>query len=160
MKTKTILFIAMILIAGITVTSCNKTEDPGTPAGSNGTMTLKYAGTAWSASLSVQAVNTNGVLSVTGSDSNAKQGALNINNINGTGTYKVGPNGTDPGNMLRWTEGLGQDQSYMANSVIGTGTITVDKLTATEVSGTFSFTGFNTAQTNKSITEGAFSAKF
>ena len=150
----------MILIAGITVTSCNKTEDPGTPAGSNGTMTLKYAGMAWSASLSVQAINTNGVLSVTGSDSNAKQGALNINNINGTGIYKVGSNGTDPGNMLRWTEGLGQDQSYLANSVIGTGTITIDKLTTTEVSGTFSFTGYNTAQTNKSITEGAFSAKF
>lgn len=160
MKTKTILFITMILIAGISLTSCNKTEDSGIPAGSNGTMNLKYTGTDWSATLSVQAINTNGVLSVTGSDSNAKQGALNITNINGTGTYKVGPNGTDPGNMLRWTEGLDPAQSYIANSIIGTGTITIDKLTATEVSGTFSFTGYNTAQSSKAITEGSFSAKF
>lgn len=160
MKTKNYFLIIVILIAGVTISSCKKTEESGTPTGSNGTMTLKYAGTAWSASLSVQAINTNGVLSITGSDSNAKQAQVNLYGASAPGTYKVGPNGSNPGNMLRWTEGLGQTDSFMANNVIGSGTVTIDNLTATEVSGTFSFEGYNTAQSSKTITEGQFNAKF
>lgn len=154
------LILALLLSSFVVLSSCNKDDDDGTPAGSNGTMTLKVNGTSWNASLSVQAVNTNGVLNVTGSDSNAQQGSVILNGISGPGTYAVGPNGSNPGNMLRWTEGLGQTDSYMANNVIGTGSVTVNTLTATEVSGTFYFEGFNTAQTSKTITEGAFNAKF
>jgi hypothetical protein len=62
--------------------------------------------------------------------------------------------------MLRWTEGTGQDQTYQASFVIGSGTIVVDKLDDKEISGTFQFEGYNTAQTHKSISNGKFSAKF
>lgn len=158
MKTRNYLLIIVILIAGITVSSCKKT-DTGNPAG-NGSITLKVDGTSWNASLSVQAVNTSGVINVTGSDSNAKQAAITLYGVTTTGTYKVGPNGSNPGNMLRWTEGIGQTDTYSATNVIGSGTVTVDKLSDTEISGTFQFEGYSTLQNKKTITEGKFSAKF
>lgn len=150
----------MLLIAGVVfLGSCKKDNtDPDTPAGSNGSITLKVDGSAWNASLSVQAVNTNGVINVTGSDSNAKQAGVTLYGISATGTYQVGPPNT--GNMLRWTEGLGQEQTFQANGVIGSGTVTVTELSASKIKGTFSFTGFNTAQTSKQITEGSFEANF
>jgi len=158
MKTRNVLL--LILFTGFLFTSCKKTnDDNGNPSG-NGSMNLKVDGTAWSASLSVQAVNTNGVINITGSDSKAKQAAVVLYQATSTGTYKVGPNGSNPGNMLRWTEGTGQTDTYIANNLLGSGTVTIDKLTATEVSGTFQFEGYSTTQNKKTITEGSFSAKF
>ena len=150
----------MVLIAGIiTLGSCNKDDgDSGTPAGTNGSISLKVDGGTWNASLSVQAVNTNGVINVTGSDSNAKQAAVTLYGVTATGTYQVGP--PNVGNILRWTEGLGQNDTYQASGVLGTGTITVTELSASKIKGTFSFTGYNTAQTSKQITEGSFEANF
>lgn len=150
----------MMLIAGVTLfSSCNKNDDDsGTPAGSNGSISLKVDGSTWNASLAVQAVNSNGVINVTGSDSNAKQAGVTLYGVTAPGTYQVGP--PNAGNMLRWTEGLGQTDTYQANGVIGTGTVTVTELSDSKIKGTFSFTGYNTAQTSKQITEGKFEANF
>jgi Family of unknown function (DUF6252) len=156
MKTKNLL-ILFVLVTGIALSSCKKTNSVN-PLG-NGSMSLKVDGTSWSANLAVEAVNTNGVLSITGSDASAHQAAVTLNGATGPGTYQVGSNGNS-GNMLRWTEGTGSDQTYQATFIIGSGTIVIDKLSDTEVSGTFEFEGYNTAQTHKSITEGKFSAKF
>lgn len=157
MKTKNLL-ILFTLVAGLSLTSCKKTETTN-PIGSDGSISLKVDGSTWSANLSVQAVNSNGVINITGSDMSAHQAAVTLIGATGPGTYKVGPNGVQ-GNMLRWTEGTGQDQTYQATFILGSGTIVVDKLTDSEISGTFEFEGFNTAQTSKTITEGKFSAKF
>ncbi|MEE4260074.1 MAG: DUF6252 family protein [Bacteroidales bacterium] len=157
MKSKNLL--SMLLIAGIVLLmSCNKNDDDTGPIGSNGSISLKVDGSTWNASLSVQAVNAGGVINVTGSDSNAKQAGITLYGITETGTYKVGP--PNQGNMLRWTEGLGQTQTFQANGVIGDGTITVTELTDNKIKGTFSFTGFSTEQTSKQITEGKFEANF
>jgi len=158
MKSRNLL--SMLLIAGIVLLmSCNKNDDDDAgPVGSNGSISLKVDGSTWNASLSVQAVNAGGVINVTGSDSNAKQAGITLYGVTATGTYKVGP--PNQGNMLRWTEGLGQTQTFQANGVIGDGTITVTELSDSKVKGTFSFTGFNTAQTSKQITEGTFEANF
>ena len=158
MKTKNLLILLSLAIV-ITLGSCNSNDDTGNPAGSNGSITLTVDGSSWNASLSVQAVNSGGVVNVTGSDSNAKQAGITLYGANGPGTYKVGPNGIQ-GNMLRWTEGLAAEQTYQASFVIGSGTIVVDKLDDTEISGSFEFTGYNTNQNTKTITEGKFSAKF
>lgn len=149
----------MVLIAGVmSLGSCNKDDgDSGTP-GSNGSISLKVDGSTWNASLSVQAVNSNGVINVTGSDSNAKQAGVTLYGVSAPGTYQVGP--PNAGNMLRWTEGLGQNDTFQANGVLGTGTVTVTELSASKIKGTFSFTGYNTAQTSKQITEGSFEANF
>ncbi len=145
-------------LAVISLASCKKDDDGDDNPASAGSVTLTVDGASWNASLSVQAVNTNGVINVTGSDSNAKQASIVLYNVTKTGTYTVG--GIGNSNSLRWTEGLGQNDTYSANGIIGSGTITVTELSSTKIKGTFSFTGVNTAQATKSITDGAFEATY
>ena len=156
MKTRNLILI-LLLGTVILFGSCKKDSDDNPDAG-NGTISLTVDGATWSASLSVQAVKTNGVINVTGSDSQAKQAAVVLYGVTAPGTYQVGP--ASPSNMLRWTEGIGQTDTYTANGVIGSGTITVTELTASKIKGTFSFTGFNTSQSSKIITDGEFEANF
>lgn len=160
MKTMKNLTLLIALVFAVVFTSCNKKNDenPTTP-GSSGSLTLKHDGTSWNASLSVQAVNTNGVVSITGSDSNANQGAINIYQATGPGTYQIGP-GANAGNMGRWTQGLAQTDSYMANNVIGSGQVTFTELSATSAKGTFQFDGYNIDQQKIVVTEGSFSVTF
>lgn len=158
MKIRNVLLIA-VLITGVVISSCKKKDDNNSNPGSNGTMTLKSDGSSWSASLSVQAVNTSGVINVTGSDSNANQAAISIFQANGPGTYKIGP-GANPGNMGRWTKGTGQTDTYTANGAIGTGEVTFTELTDTKAKGSFKFTAYNTSQNKVEITEGQFDVSF
>lgn len=156
MKTRN-LILGMLLIFGVTFSSCKKDSDSGTPSTGSGTMTLSYDGTSWNASLAVVGVNTNGLVNVTGSDSDAHQASVILYGATGPGTYEV-TMGLQ--NQLRWTEGLGQDDTYVANGILGSGTIKVTELTSSKVAGTFSFTGYNTSGGSKQITDGEFSATF
>lgn len=160
MKNLRIIFLAIISFSILSLTSCKKDDDTevDTPAASSGTLSLKVDGASWSASLAVQAINSGGVLSVTGSDSNAQQCGITLVNITETGTYNIG--GLGSMHQLRWTEGLSSNQTYSVNGVVGSGTVTISELSATAVKGTFSFTGMNIEQSTKSITEGSFSASF
>lgn len=153
------LILGMLLIFGVALTSCKKDNDSGDPGGGtgSGTLTLNYDGTSWNASLAVVGVNTNGVVNVTGSDSQAHQASVILYGATGPGTYEVT---TGLQNQLRWTEGLGQEDTYVANGILGTGTIVVTELTDSKVVGTFSFTGYNTSGNSKEITDGQFSATF
>lgn len=155
MKIKSFL-LSVVLITGILLVSCKKENDPAIP-GSNGSLSLSYNGTSWNASLGVQAVNTNGVINVTGSDASAHQAAVTLYEVTGPGTYKVGAN-ANVGNSIRWTEGIDPEQTYNASFVLGSGTITITELSATKIKGTFSGTVYNTAQTSKTITNGEFEA--
>ena len=155
MKMKSIL-LSVVLIAGVLLVSCKKDDDT-IPAGSNGNMSLSYDGTSWSASMSVQAVNTNGVINITGSDASAHQAAVTLYEVTGPGTYKVGAN-ANVGNSIRWTEGIDPKQTYNASFVLGSGTVTITELSATKIKGTFSGTVYNTDQTSKTITNGEFDA--
>ena len=155
MKMKSIL-LSVVLIAGVLLVSCKKDDDT-TPVGSNGSMSLSYDGTSWSASMSVQAVNTNGVINITGSDASAHQAAVTLYEVTAPGTYKVGAN-ANAGNSIRWTEGIDPKQTYNASFVLGSGTVTITELTATKIKGTFSGTVYNTDQTSKTITNGEFDA--
>lgn len=160
MKTMRNLILMIALITAVAFSSCNKNDDDtsGNP-GSNGSLTLKHNGTSWDASLSVQGVNTNGVINITGSDSNANQGSVVVYQATGPGTYQIGP-GANPGNSARWTQGLAQTDSYMANNVIGTGEVTFTELSATSAKGTFKFDGYNIDQQKVVVTEGSFSVTF
>lgn len=155
MKAKTY-FILLGLLTVIFISSCKKNEDTN-PVTGNGSISLNYDGTAWSATLAVQAVNSNGVINVTGSDSDSHQAAVTLLNVTTTGTYECS---MTTGNMLRWTEGLGQSDTYTANGLLGTGSITVSEISDTHIKGTFSFTGQNTAGGSRSITNGQFEANF
>ena len=155
----------MILIAFMAtalLTACSKDDDNTDPENNNpttSTLTLKADGTAWSASLAVVATNESGVLTVTGSDSNAHQAQVIIYNPSGTGTYTLGGAITNQSNG-RWTVGLGQNDTYTTMVGQGEGTVEITELTSTGVKGTFSFTAKNGAGTQVSITEGSFNASF
>ena len=119
MKMKSIL-LSVVLITGILLISCKK-ENDATPAGSKGSMSVSYDGASWTASLSVQAVNTNGVINVTGSDSKAHSAAISLFGVTAPGTYIVGANG-HASSSIRWTEGIDPKQTYTASFVLGKGT--------------------------------------
>jgi hypothetical protein len=153
------LILGLVLIAGISFTGCKKEEtNPGGSTG-NGSLSLKHAGSAWSATLSVQAVNTNGILNITGSDSNANQAAVTVFQPNGAGTYIIGPSG-NTGTSGRWTQGIGQTDTYTASNLLGSGEIKITELTATKVKGSFFFTAYNTEQNTVQVTEGKFDVNF
>lgn len=157
MKKTTVFYLFMIAFA-MTFTSCSKDDDGG-PVGSAGNLTLKADGQDWSASLTVQAVNSNGVISVTGSDSNAKQCNITLVNISSTGTYTLGGSMTAE-NSGRWTAGLATTDTYSTFLGQGSGTCTITELTSGKVSGTFEFTAKNTSGVMVTISEGSFSANF
>ena len=156
MKTKRLFTILMLTIA-LGFASCDKDNDDDNNNGTGGTLTLKHDGTSWSASLAVAAANTNGVLSVTGSDSNANQCNITLYNIPGTGTYDLGVTMTNP-NTGRWTQGLGQNDTYTTMLGQGSGSCTITELSGSKVAGTFQFTAKNTLGTTITITEGSFTA--
>ncbi len=145
-----------LLAASVIMSSCNEEDDDNNNAG-NGSMNLKHDGTSWTANIAVQGVNTNGVLSVTGSDGSANQCNITLYNIPGTGTYQLGGTMTNT-NSGRWTQGLGTNDTYSTMLGQGTGTCVITELTASKVEGTFEFTARNTLGALVTITEGSFSA--
>lgn len=155
MKTKTYFFL-FSLLAIISISSCKKSDDTN-PVTGNGSISLSYDGTAWSATLAVQAINSNGVINVTGSDSDAHQAAVTLLGVSSPGTYEIT---SLSGNQLRWTEGLGSNDTYSANGIVGSGSIVVDEISDTHIKGTFSFQGQNTNGGTRSITNGKFEADF
>lgn len=161
MKKFKLVFVVMMSLAFISLTSCKKDSDDdndSNPVLGGGTMTLKVDGTSWSASLASQAINTNGVINVTGSDSDAHQIAITLLNVTETGTYEVGSMVSQHG--IRWTEGLESTDTYVANFTLGTGTITITELSATKIKGSFTGTVANTGQATKKITDGSFDVSF
>jgi hypothetical protein len=150
-------FLAVSLLSG-----CSKKDDDNTEPETNTpttALTCKVNGTSWPASLAVVATNSGGILTVTGSDSNAKQCQVIIYDANGAGTYTLGGSLTNP-NTGRWTEGLNATDTYTTSVGLGEGTAEITELTATSVKGTFQFTAKNTEGTGVTITEGSFDAKF
>jgi len=159
MKKFKLVFVIMMSMAFISLTSCNKDSDEAdNPVLGGGTMTLKVDGTSWNASLASQAINTNGIINVTGSDSDAHQVAITLMNVTEPGTYKVGTMASQHG--IRWTEGLNSTDTYVANFSIGSGTITITELSSTKIKGSFTGTVANTSQNTKSISDGTFDVSF
>src|SRR5690554_5433500 len=111
---KFLLLLAMAV--SVSLSSCDKDKDGDSVMG--GSMSLKHDGSSWTASLAVAATHTSGVLSVTGSDSNANQCNVTLYNIPGAGTYDLGGSFSNP-NTGRWTQGLGTNDTY--STMVGQG---------------------------------------
>jgi hypothetical protein len=155
---KPIRFLTLIMMAGmISLVSCKKDNNDDNNPATGGTMTLKYDGNSWTADLAVQAVNTNGVLTVSGSDNSAHQCNITLLNIPGTGTYELGVTMSNP-NTGRWTAGLDQNDTYSTSLGQGSGSCTITELTSSKVAGTFNFTAKNLTGTVVTVSEGSFSA--
>jgi hypothetical protein len=120
-------------------------------------MQLKYDGNDWSATLSVVSSFSNGAVNITGNDASQHQAGIMVYNVNGTGTYTIGSGSQ---NMGKWTQGLGQGDTYVANAALGSGEVTFTELTDKKAVGTFYFTGYSAASGKINITEGKFSVTF
>lgn len=162
MKTMKSLLIAALSFS-LLFMSCSKDKDETNPDNSTtqgNSLTCKVDGNAWTASLAVVATNSGGVLTVTGSDSNAGQCQITLMNVKGTGTYELGGSATNP-NTGRWTQGLDPNNDTFTTMMgIGSGSVEITELTSSKVSGTFSFTAKNMNSQGVSITDGSFSSDF
>lgn len=160
---KLVTLTALLLLSGLVFVSCSKDDDGENENGNNtptgNMMKATINGTAWEATLAVVASNDPIVVSCTGSDSESKQLMFSINNPTGTGEYPLGGNLTNP-NMGRWTQGLGQNDTYTTMLGQGAGTVNITAFSDTEFSGTFEFTAKNSAGEEVSIAAGEFSATF
>jgi len=156
-------FLLISLLGVVILSGCSKNDDDDNNQNNNnpttGALNCKVDGNDWTASLAVVASNSGGLVTITGSDSNSKQCQVAIYNVSGTGTYQIGGRMTNP-NTGRWTEGLGQNDTYMTQLGLGSGTVEITELTATGVKGTFSFTAKNGEGTEVSLTIGSSNATF
>ncbi len=84
--------------------------------------------------------------------SGTKSISLSILNYRGNGTYNVS---VSTGSAI-YTEDFSADAIFTAKS----GKITITSATATTIKGTFEFTGTNSANASRSITEGKFDLSF
>lgn len=157
MKTLKLLTV-FVWILSIVFVSCQKEEDdPVTPTTGTSTMTLKYGGTSWNASLNAQGIKSGNTIVITGTGSDSKQAQVQLSNITSSGTYNVT---ASSGHTLRWTESTNPTDTFLANGVLGSGSITVTEISDAKIVGTFQFNGFSAGGTTRNITDGKFSIKF
>lgn len=127
-----------ILIAG---TACgggsgNPTAPPAS-AGA-GTMTAQVNGSAWTATITKRAFVSGGLLSVQGQDGSNRIITI-VARASGSGTYSLSV-GNGIGHNALYTVA---PNSWGTALVGGIGTLTITTLTASQVTGTFSFTAIS-----------------
>lgn len=134
--------------------------DGGTGPAQNlpqGSMSARIDGANWAASAGLAGTWSGGILSIAGTDA-ASQTLGFATFASGPGTYTIA--GTVGTNALLTIGATGT--GWSAVSTRGSGTITVNSITATGAAGTFSFVLVPATGTgsNKNITEGRFDVKF
>jgi hypothetical protein len=136
--------------------SCGGSDDDLGLSG-EGSLTAKVAGTSFtSLPVSVSAAITNGIAAIQGSNSSGEVIRINIASYSGVGTYKTGDAISNLNSLSYGT--ISPVAFWTSTFDIGSGTIEITEDTATMVSGTFSFTGYNGASNTKQVTEGKFNA--
>lgn len=167
---KSIKHISFALVLAVTtiLSSCSSDSSSG-GSGSTalGTMKAKIAGSNWtSMSVATAATHQNTMLIIQGSDATGKAIQLMVGGVTEPGTFQISD-----------TSGINAIASYTQANISNpmasltfaapyegsgnVGTITVTDLTATNVKGTFSFTGKNQAgDDTKAITNGSFNVNF
>lgn len=152
---KTVFLLAFVSI----LISCSDSTDEDLGLTGEGTFTAKVDGTDFaSLKATVGATVTSGVAAIQGSNAGGEYIRINIANYNGVGTYKTGDALTNTSSISYGT--VNPVAAWMSTFNIGNGTIEITSDTATEISGTFTFTGVNASAGNstKTVTEGKFSA--
>jgi hypothetical protein len=156
---KTVKFFWIILLFfGVMLVSCEKKSDTVNPVG-GGSVSLKVNGESWSATLAVQAVKgAQGLVTLTGSDANAKQVSFTLMNAQAVGTYTIG--GLTNPNQGRWTQSTSASETFLASMVLGSGEVKITEYSDSGFKGTFQFEAYNTDQVKVNITDGQFEASF
>ena len=168
---------ATVLILGLT-SACGSNA-PTTPSGGigistagtgststsglTGAMSMRVDTTSWTATSGVFATRSGGVLSVGGTDPTWNLGFAVT--ANAPGTFVIPGAGAQAGNnaLLVLTQGNATTGSWSANAVQGSGTVVITSLTATAVTGTFTFAvlpASGTASGVRNVTDGTFTINF
>ena len=141
----------------LTAAGCKSSDATGpssTKPLPNGSMSAKFDGADWAATLSVRASNSGTIVGVAGTDLN--QTLAFALAATAPGTYNIGP--LSPANAELTTTG---GVVYTAAGNVGSGTITITSLTATAVAGTFTFNMVKSGGgATRSVTNGVFNIKF
>jgi hypothetical protein len=148
----------LLLISFVSVIiSCSDTTDEDLGITAEGSFSAKVDGVTFtSLKVAVGATVTNGIAAIQGSNSGGDYIRLNIMNYTGIGTYKTGNSLTNVNSISYGT--IDPIATWVSTFNIGDGTIEITGDTSTTITGTFSFTGISDGKTNKTVTEGKFSA--
>lgn len=150
---------AALILAAACGGSDNGPTDPGTITPPNGTMSARIDGAAWAAT-AIAVTAQNGHLIVSGGSSNGQGVAIGASTVPGPGTQTIGGN-TNAAAQGVITVGT---QSWSANAIQGSGTVTITTLTANRAAGTFSFTApalsAGATPATRVVTAGQFDVRF
>jgi hypothetical protein len=165
---KTIKKLGFVLVLAVTtiLTSCSSDSNGGGGSAAEGTLKAKVAGSNYtSMQAATFATSQSGMLIIQGSDATGKAIQLMVA-ANAVGTYQISDdagisaigsyteaNISNPSASQTWAA------PYENSGAAGS--ITISEITATNVKGTFTFTGKNQAGTDtKAITDGSFNVNF
>ena len=162
MKKKTNFWITPLLLLGvflILASSCKKDDEENTDSGNNNHFTAKVDGVAWSSASSELIgvlVTTDEYLFVSGATSDDNEIiTINFFDFPGTtGTYNMGTGEYD----FHCFYTIGDTSYFVFDDVpAATGTLVITAIADNSIKGTFSFTGFNNAETaSVTVTDGSF----
>lgn len=158
-KTKQLFFLALF---ALTIVSASCSREKGEVENNNnnqnptsGSNTCNVHVAALTASPAVVATNSNGLLTITGSDNNAHECQATPLNRTEVGSYPESGSTINP-NTGRWTKGIGNNDTYSTMLGLETGTVEITELTANMIKGTFSFNAKYGVGSEVSISEGSF----
>lgn len=143
----------------LVLVSCAKDPITGTSISTkSGSMSASIDGIGWQAFQSVQATYSNGELSIAGLDNTSRFISFTV--FSSSGTISTATISSDfPRNSARLREG---SQQFVANAVLGSGSVTFTTLTANQAEGTFQFVvrEADSGRTQKTISSGIFSVQY
>lgn len=156
-------FLVLVLtVCSIGAIGCSKSDNSTTPTTTTPTygMSAKLDGGGFESQTgaAIATLQSNGLLTIQGAVTVGamKQIALSITNPKAATTYTIGTT-TDASATVGL--GLSTDLIYYATLSAGSGTITISRLTDTEVEGTFALTAVNMKGASLSVTDGKFAMK-
>ncbi len=149
------------LASMVVLGACSKkSDDTPTPAATTYATTWTADGKNYTATTSNGAVNNGSlIIGATYTVSSSESYSLTLAVPAATGTYTIGSSATTTAGY--GVTLAGTNTGYIAATGTGSGTVTVTTLSATEIIGTFSFTGMavNASGSTKAITNGKFAIK-
>jgi hypothetical protein len=152
----------LVCVAATTLVlaACSSKQDdakPTTPVGMSWTVDGMAVSTT-----TTQSQKSSGTVSIAGTAAGSTAGYVSLEIPNAVGIYTFSPTSTasalysTPAPSTTTVYYAGASTSSGGVTVMGGGTIVVTSLTATNVTGTFTFTGVNQSGASKAITDGTF----
>ncbi len=123
----------------------------------DGSMSAKINGEAWTAGLAIQAVKAGTVFELAGTG-NGWQINFHVIGYSGAKTYALGGAATNMTNVT--TTNTGTLEGYSSAMGLGSGQLVISKDDGSTIEGTFSYTAKTTAGKTVTVAEGKFKAKY